>query len=467
MAVTAPLPMLDYVRFLSSATSRLIGGVPSNAVAADVIYAAERFQRRALDDRLEPLKGLAASQTENGSASRRQVAQALRDFTLKIVPLADSHQRGLLNSISADLQGLLQEAAPVTPTSGVFRLYTGRLQHDVKERAERNAREVFFVSVGGVLHAANNTLTVLSLTVAVTKRKLQDFPQDPVLSEILEDIEHQIDVIAKLIKQMRSQIDSQREDFGGDPSDLKTLLFSEGHVQQVFTKLAKLLHPLGRLQRTLRLRPRNDDSGGAVWGILESVATSIDLTKLSATLFRRLLRLQDLCEQTECPFSINPHAYLREDMIQAIVGKGIRLTMDLDESPWQVGGPSIRIWQVIINLVGNARQAMKDFGSLAIETRRVSLTSDEAEALPHDFASQPPRAGDYMLLTIQDTGPGIFPELLPKVFDLFYSGRNSSGYGLAVTRELVDDMGGFLGVDSETEGDDHGTSFHIYLPKAG
>jgi two-component system cell cycle sensor histidine kinase/response regulator CckA len=140
--------------------------------------------------------------------------------------------------------------------------------------------------------------------------------------------------------------------------------------------------------------------------------------------------------------------------------------MDLDPSPWTVRGPSIRIWQVIINLVGNARQAMKDFGSLEIATSGLSLTPEEAESLPHDFASRSPRAGDYMLLTIRDAGPGIPSELLGKIFDLFYSGQNSSGYGLAVTRELVEDMGGFLGIDSETEGEDHGTTFHVYFPRA-
>jgi len=467
MAITALPPMLDVVQFLSSTTSRLTGGVPSHALASDILFAAERWTRRNLEDRLEPLKGLASSQAEKGSASRRDVAQALKDFTLNIVPLANPHQKGLLNSISAELQAVLRETDGVEPGSGVFRLYTGRSRKDAQARLDRNVREAFFISIGGVLHDANNTLTVLRLTVATAQRKVRAFPEAQALNEVFADIDRQVDVIATLIKQMRAQIDSQRDDYGGDPADLKTLLFSEGHVHQVFTKLAKLLHPLGRLQRTLRLRPRDGEEGGVVWSVLESVGTSIDLTKLSATLFRRLLRLQDLCEQTECPFSINPHAYLREDMIQAISGKGIRLHMDLDPSPWTVRGPSIRIWQVIINLVGNARQAMKDFGSLEIATRRLSLETEEAESLPHDFASRSPRAGDYMLLTIRDAGPGIPPELLGKIFDLFYSGQNSSGYGLAVTRELVEDMGGFLGIDSETGGEDHGTTFHVYLPRAG
>jgi signal transduction histidine kinase len=392
---------------------------------------------------------------------------ALRDFSLNIVPLANPHQRGILSSIGEELQGVLQETEGREPGSGVFRLYTGRSARDAQIRLDRNVREAFFVSIGGVLHDANNTLTVLGLTVATTKKKIREFPDAPALNEILGEIDHQIGVIAALIKQMRLQIDSQRDDFGGDPADLKSLLFSEGHVRQVFTKLAKLLHPLGKLQRILRLRPRDGEGGGSVWNVLESVGTCIDLTKLTATLFRRLLRLQDLCEQTECPFSVNPHAYLRDDMIQAIVGKGIRLTLDLDPEPWSVRGPSIRIWQVIINLVGNARQAMEDFGGLAIATRRVSLAEDEAESLPHDFASRSPRAGDYMHVSIRDTGPGIAAELLSKVFDLFYSGRNSSGYGLAVTRELVEDMGGFLGIESETEGEGHGTTFHVYLPRAG
>jgi signal transduction histidine kinase len=467
MAVTALFPMLEVVHFLSSATNRLMGGVPSHALASDVLHAAERWRHRNnLDGRIEPLESLVFVQETKGSASRRDVALALRDFTVNIAPLANPHQQGLLQSISAELQGILRETEGAEPGSGVFRLYTGRSARDAEARADRNAREAFFVSIGGALHDANNTLTVLGLTAAIAKKKIRDFPEAPAFNEILADVEHQIDVIATLVKQMRGQIDSQRDDYGGDPADLKSLLFSEGHVRQVFTKLAKLLHPLGRLQRALRLRPRDGESGAAVWSVLESVGTCIDLTKLSATLFRRLMRLQDLCEQTECPFSVNPHAYLREDMIQAILGKGIRLGMDLDPEPWSVRGPSIRIWQVIINLAGNARQAMNDFGSLRIVSRRQSLAAEEAASLPHDFASRPPQAGDYMRVTIRDSGPGIAPELLPKIFDLFYSGRDSSGYGLAVTRELIDDMGGFLGIDSETEGEGHGTAFHVYLPRA-
>jgi two-component system cell cycle sensor histidine kinase/response regulator CckA len=188
--------------------------------------------------------------------------------------------------------------------------------------------------------------------------------------------------------------------------------------------------------------------------------------ELGVDVLQGLTRIDDLFRQQMCPFPVDLGDHLKAGLLQSVLGKGIGLHLDQDAVPWLVPGPSKCIWQVIINLVGNARQAMPDEGRLEVVSRRVYLSEIEASRHAHQFVAGTPQAGEFIVLSIRDTGSGIPRDALPRIFDLFYSGRKSSGYGLAVTRKIIEDMGGFLGVDSKTEGPDRGTVFTIYFPRA-
>jgi two-component system, cell cycle sensor histidine kinase and response regulator CckA len=115
--------------------------------------------------------------------------------------------------------------------------------------------------------------------------------------------------------------------------------------------------------------------------------------------------------------------------------------------------------QVIINLAVNARDAMPHGGMLTIRTANVRYDEDQRRG--HE---QMP-AGDYVMIEVVDTGVGIVPENLARIFDPFFSTKevgSGTGLGLSTVYGIIRQTGGFIFVESAPE---KGTTFKIYLPR--
>jgi PAS domain S-box-containing protein len=112
-----------------------------------------------------------------------------------------------------------------------------------------------------------------------------------------------------------------------------------------------------------------------------------------------------------------------------------------------------QINQVINNLVINADQAMPDGGSVRVSVENVTVGSDDGLPL---------EPGEYLRLSIRDTGPGIPEEDLPKIFDPYFTTKEKgSGLGLTTSYSIIKNHGGFITVESDLG---QGAAFHIYLP---
>lgn len=139
---------------------------------------------------------------------------------------------------------------------------------------------------------------------------------------------------------------------------------------------------------------------------------------------------------------------------------GERIQLDVIHAP---GAQVIRadrrqMEQVIVNLVVNARDAMPEGGQIAITIRRHHLTAE----LVRDRAHVPP--GDYVVLEVQDTGTGIAPEGITKIFEPFYTTKKTgegTGLGLSTAYGIVKQTGGYIFVDSMIG---KGTLFSLYFP---
>jgi PAS domain S-box-containing protein len=126
---------------------------------------------------------------------------------------------------------------------------------------------------------------------------------------------------------------------------------------------------------------------------------------------------------------------------------GIEIRTSLDSSSKIVLRRG-EMMQVISNLIANSIYAMPTGGVL-------SISVEDAEGSP-----------DGIVLTVQDEGVGIAAEHLPKVFDAFFTTRNTvgTGIGLFVAKQFVEGHGGEIGIESSKDAENHGTTVRVFLP---
>ncbi|WP_431302317.1 ATP-binding protein [Sediminicoccus sp. BL-A-41-H5] len=141
-------------------------------------------------------------------------------------------------------------------------------------------------------------------------------------------------------------------------------------------------------------------------------------------------------------------------MLPRLLGARIELMLDLEEPSRRIRVDPSQWDQVLLNLVVNARDAMKGEGRLRIATgRRLVLDS---LALP---------AGRYAMVEVTDNGPGIAAELLPHIFEPFFTTKleaGGTGLGLATVQGIIGQLGGQMEVESAPG---QGTTFRILLPR--
>src|SRR5215213_8147464 len=146
-------------------------------------------------------------------------------------------------------------------------------------------------------------------------------------------------------------------------------------------------------------------------------------------------------------------------LLRRLIGEKVKLDLVHGRDLWPVKVDVSQFEQVIVNLAVNARDAMPEGGKLTVRT--ANLTSGEAARLA--YKGMPP--AEYVRIDITDTGTGIPADIVDKIFEPFFSTKEvgkGTGLGLSTVYGIVKQTGGFVYVDSEA---DHGTSFHIFLPR--
>jgi signal transduction histidine kinase len=193
--------------------------------------------------------------------------------------------------------------------------------------------------------------------------------------------------------------------------------------------------------------------------IRKVIQDAMDAIQMGASLTRRLLILSHRQGVGLERLDLNDRVTGTIELLRRTLGEPVTVALGLSPAPCQTMANPGDVDNAILNLAINARDAMPNGGKLTIETRHVTLDADLAGRITNA------RPGDYVKLTVSDTGHGMSPEVLKHAMQPLFTTKEpgkGTGLGLATVHATVRQSGGFVAIDSALG---EGTSVHLYFPK--
>jgi len=205
----------------------------------------------------------------------------------------------------------------------------------------------------------------------------------------------------------------------------------------------------GYVELTLEVMDYNDP-------LRENLLEIADASERGAKLTNQLLAFSK--HQIIEPISYDLNQSIRElsRTFKRVLGDEVNLELELAEELPPVKADPSHIEQCLVKLVMNAKEAIGKFGTLAIRTSAAKI--GETYIMAPGMVKQ----GDYVLVSVSDTGKGMSREVKDRLFEPFFSTKEkASGLGLATVYGVIHQHGGYILVDSEPE---RGATFNVYLP---
>lgn len=184
----------------------------------------------------------------------------------------------------------------------------------------------------------------------------------------------------------------------------------------------------------------------------------VSAARKASFITRKLLSFSQK-EKTE-PVTLDLNSTLQDTdkMLTRLIGEKINLVTKASDEPIYVKADPVQMGQVLMNLAVNARDAMPNGGRITIKVQSRDIQDGEC-AKPEKLS-----AGSYAEISVHDTGHGIDEETLSKMFEAFFTTKQSgkgTGLGLSIVKSILKENEGFIDVKSKVGS---GTTFLIYLP---
>jgi two-component system cell cycle sensor histidine kinase/response regulator CckA len=194
------------------------------------------------------------------------------------------------------------------------------------------------------------------------------------------------------------------------------------------------------------------------WRYLETIRQQ---GRRAAELIQQILDFSRQSMMERHSLNLLPFLKELEKLLTRTFPENVHLHLDYDHEYYFVDADLTRMQQVIMNLALNARDAMPEGGDLYIKLSRVQIRPDGRPPCPGMAA------GEWVCMSVSDTGTGIPPEIRPRIFEPFFTTKppgQGTGLGLAQVYGIVEQHEGHIRVDSQVG---RGTTFAIYLPALG
>ncbi len=332
-----------------------------------------------------------------------------------------------LNKVAEELSGWTSEDAKGKPSTQVFNIINEKTGQKCVSPVQR------VIELGRIIGLANHTALIAKdgtiRSIADSGAPIRDRESNIIgVVLVFRDITHEKKLEEELLKTRK--LESLGVLAGGIAHDFNNILSAIlGNIELAGYRIAK---------EDTRTASLLTDAGKA--------------TKRAAKLTEQLLTFSKGGEPVR--EIIKLPAFVAESADFVLHGSRIVCNYNFPEDLWRVDVDSGQIGQVIQNIIINAKHAMPEGGTITINCTNIEDTAAEA-LLSVD-------KGDYVRVTIQDTGVGIPREIIDKIFDPYFTTKKEgSGLGLAICHSIINKHDGYLTVHS-TIG--KGTTFTLYLP---
>lgn len=156
------------------------------------------------------------------------------------------------------------------------------------------------------------------------------------------------------------------------------------------------------------------------------------------------------------PINLNALVQSFHKVISKMVGESIHISNNFEAQPWMINADSGQLEQVLVNLVVNSADAMKDGGEIFIETKNVTIVQDSPGNIPE---------GKYLMLSVTDSGIGMDKEIADHLFEPLYTTKKKgkgTGLGLFTVYGIVKQHHGYIAIESEKG---VGTTVKVFIPE--
>ncbi len=199
------------------------------------------------------------------------------------------------------------------------------------------------------------------------------------------------------------------------------------------------------------------------------ISSAVSSVKRASALTHRLLAFSRRQTLDPKPTNIGELIVHMEELFVHTVGPHIKIRTEISDGLWSTLCDQNQIENVILNLVLNSRDSMPDGGTIIIHAANIALSDREtAKGWITDTASASRYgidSGNYIVLSVSDTGTGMTPNVLTRAFDPFFTTKplgQGTGLGLSMTFGFVKQSGGHINLESDVG---QGTKVTIYLPQ--
>jgi PAS domain S-box-containing protein len=243
-----------------------------------------------------------------------------------------------------------------------------------------------------------------------------------------------------------------------EKKQLESHFFRAQRLESIGTLASGIAHDLNNILAPIMMAApiiRMSKSPAATEKMLATVESS---AQRGAQLVRQLLTFGRGAEGERKMLAIAPIFGEMVAIAQQTFPKNITIATEIAADVGPILGDATQVHQVLLNLCVNARDAMPQGGKLTLAAANLQVGRDSAAMAPGA------KAGDYVRISVADTGSGMTPEIIDKIFDPFFTTKEigkGTGLGLATVLGLVKSHGGFVTLNSEPGA---GSVFHVHFP---